>query len=241
MLKKLFIISLYLIVAFGAYAQQWSVNDLKGRWTHNNNSIGDLVFFNNDTAAFASTTGLINAYVKYTCELKKGVFKFKYTLELNRKNPNYLTAEIKFINDSIFLFKADGSIPANADTTTKKLNIYKKVKSEKPGTQLYLPTYHDLLGAWTLIFKGEKDYHIIFKDVDHAEFIDAANTTELTYKSDFTKQPITIDFYYTGTSKKMQAFLRFAGENVFHIEEFPDNNRGDHMTMFGHNMLFVKK
>ncbi len=60
----------------------------------------------------------------------------------------------------------------------------------------------------------------------------------LVYTADFNKQPVSLDFYYPGTQKTLQAFLVIMGTDNLRIEFFPNNDRGDHLTMFGHNTAF---
>ncbi len=225
-------------------AQQHTEKRLTGRWRSNhNNHIGDILFLSNDTAAFISPNGLLYGYITYNADFKRDMIRLKYTVDIHRKkNPYYMDAEIRFLNDSTFLYKSAGTIPGNADTSTKNLRVYKIVKFEKPGTQLRLPTCNDLKGQWSNFFKGEiKDDHIIFIDDHQVIFKRGIYIKELTYKVDFTKQPVTIDFYYTDSSQMLQAFLMFEEENMFRIEFFPKNDRGDHLMVFGHNMMYLKE
>jgi|GEM_PF-6202101 len=248
MLKKLIILLLFLVTASVTQAQLRSAKDLLGRWrtTYTSGKVSDIQFLTDSTGAFLSATGIIDGYIEYTADFKKDIIKFRLTLDIHRaKHRNYGNVEIKFLNDSTFLVKFGGSFPEKADTNTKKLFIYRKLNGIPAGTELRLPTYHDLIGRWSANSEKSKiDNHIVFIDENHLSVKLGDVTRELNYNVDFTKQPMPIDFYNQDNNKVLQGFLMFdsrlSGDDCLWIEFFPKNNRGDHFEMLGKNGLFKK-
>jgi hypothetical protein len=248
--KFMLIIFIFLIMAVAARAQQNNHKSLTGRWRrhYSNGKFGDMQFLTDSTGALLFPNGLLGAYIniKYEPGVKNGIIRLKYTIDIHRKSsPNYVDAEIKFVNDSTFLYRVRGSIPDNADTASKKIYVFKKVRLEQPGTQLHLPTYHDLIGDWTTYHKSKTTTHVTFIDENRVRFTLGDSIKELNYKVDFTKQPIPIDFYYEGHPKILPAFLMFIdvfdGTKGLWIEKFTRDNRGDHLMKLGQNALFIRK
>jgi hypothetical protein len=232
-----------------ARAQQDNYKRLTGRWRtrYSNGKFGDMQFLTDSTGALLFPSGLLCAYIniKYTPNTKPGIIKLKYTIDIHReKHRNFRDAKIKFLNDSTFLYGYRGSLADNADTNNKKVLVFKRVRFEKPGTQLRLPTYHDLIGDWTTYHKSKTTTRITFIDENRVRFTLGDFIKELNYKVDFTKQPIPIDFYYEGHPKILPAFLMFTimmdGKEVLWLETFTRNNRGDHLMKLGQNALFVR-
>jgi hypothetical protein len=239
MLKVIFFISLFCNAI--AYGQQQANYKFEGRFRPQPvNRACDLLFLTDSTAAFITPgSGLLYSYINYKMAFKDGIYNFRQTMEIHRKKPSYDYATINVLNDSTFLFSFSKT-PKSTDTATKGIYTYKKVKFEKLGTQLRLPTYADLIGDWTVWFRGLTDKHYIFLDEKNVRRIINGTTTWLTYKIDFSKQPITLDFYYKNSDRMEQAFLTFYGEKTIQIEFFPDNNRGDHIRFFGENVRLLR-
>ena len=248
MLKKSLTILLFLLTALATQAQRRSLKDLYGRWraTYPGGKSSDLQFLTDSTGAFLSATGVLSSYINYSADFKKDIIKLRYTIDINRKeHRNYADVDIKFLNDSTYLLKFAGAFPEHPDSSTKKLLIYRKLKSVKPGTELRYPTYHDLIFKWSAYFDNKPTKNkVIFTDESHVTFKVRGIVKEMNYKVDFTKQPIPIDFYLKEKPKTLQAFLivesRIYGEELLWIELYPKNNRGDHFQMLGHNGLFKK-
>jgi hypothetical protein len=251
MSKKTLLVATVLIMALATNAQRSVYKALAGRWRtrYASGNYCDMNFFSDSTGAMLYPNGLLSAYIniKYDPDIKNGLIKLKYTFDIHRKkNPNYVSAEIKFVNDSTFLYRADGTLPAHADTNNRKLLVYRKIKIEDPGTRLRLPNYYDLIGSWAPYHEKKKSgKRVIFIDKNHVRFKTGDTARELNYRVDFTKQPIPIDFfYYKDTSKALPAFLMFItvlkGEDVLRLELFPKKNRGDHLTLLGDNAVFVR-
>ncbi|MDB5124529.1 MAG: hypothetical protein JWP94_2658 [Mucilaginibacter sp.] len=247
--KFTLVIFIFLIITISAHAQQDNYKRLTGRWRahYSNGKFGDMQFLTDSTGALLFPNGLLIAYIniKYERSVKNGILRLKYTVDIHRKShPNYVDAEIKFVNDSIFLYRVRGSIPDNADTTSKKIYVFKKIRLEQPEAQLRFPDYRDLIGDWTTYHKAKTTTRITFIDENRVRFILGDSIKELNYKIDFTKQPIPIDFYYEGHPKTLPAFLMFIdlfdGTEGLWIEMFTRNNRGDHLMKLGQNALFVR-
>jgi hypothetical protein len=249
---KLYFLFLLITVAANTHAQQYSQKTLQGRWrTHfSTGNYSDMMFFTDSTGALLFPSGLLNAYlkIKYNPMVHDGVIKLKYTYDIHRKkNPNYGDAEIKFVNDSTFLYSVRGSLSAHPDTGNRKLLVYRKVKVEDPDSRLRLPNCYDLIGTWTFYHgKKKSGLRVVFIDKSHVWFKTGDTARQLNYRVDFSKQPIPIDFFSDkDTTKILPAFLMFVtvrdGDNVLRLELFPKKNRGDHLTMLGANALFIKE
>lgn len=241
-MKKLFLLFL-LLLTFNSYAQDGITANMTGRWQVNRkNYIGDMQFLGNGKIAFLSTEGMLFGYILYTVEIKDGIIKLKYTSDIDRKkNRQYQYSEMKFLNDSTMLY-AHHKLPADADTNTKNVGIYRKLKQQKPNTELRLPDYHDFKDTWVHPFKGEiVGKKIIFIDGENAIFQKDSVDEHITYKVDFTKQPSPIDFYHPQTGKTDQALIEFLTDNSFRIEWYPNNNRGDHFRALGQNNWYMRE
>jgi hypothetical protein len=247
MLKRLLIILLLTAMTLVTHAQSRSAKDLLGRWRtiYPGGKFSDLQFITDSTGAFLFATGLLSNYISYRADFKKDIIALQYTIDINRKkHRNFADVDVKFLNDSTFLMKFGGSFPEHPDSSTNKLLIYHKLKFIEPGTELRFQTSHDLAGKWSSYHNSKNPNKVVFTDDGHVVFKINGVERELNYNVDFTKQPIPIDFYSTGNSKVLQAFLifdsRIYGEELLWIELYPGNNRGDHFEMLGHNGLFKK-
>jgi hypothetical protein len=240
-MKKLFPLILLLFI-FKAYSQNNITANMHGRWrTIIKNDTTDMQFFESGKHAFISTEGVSFGYILYTTEVKEDIIKLKYTFDVDRKkNRNYAYAEMKFLNDSTLLY-AFGKLPANADTNTKSVKVYRKLRQQKPNTAFRQPNYHDFAGAWIYPFKGEiTGRRIVFIDSVNVMFQKNGIEEKATYKVDFTKQPAPIDFYHPTTGKTEQALIQFWTNN-FRIEWYHKGNRSDHFSMFGENNGYVRE
>jgi hypothetical protein len=241
MKKTLFTALLFVVLK--AYSQTDITANMTGRWEINRkNYKADMLFVNNGKIAFLSTEGMLFGYILYTWEVKDGVIKLKYTSDIDRKkHKQYQYCEMKFLNDSTMLHSYH-KIPAGADTNTKNVGIYRKLKQPKPNTALRLPNYHDFAGSWVSPFNGEiTGIRMIFVDEEHVIFRKDSIDEHLTYKIDFTKQPSPIDFYHPLIGKTEHAFLQFGTTHNFRLEWFYGNDRGDHFTALGNNMDYVRE
>lgn len=241
MTKKMLIILILLINAGVVSAQQYTAKDLIGRWQEARRKQTNVVFLTDSTGAWIMNDGLIHSKMNYTAKADKDIIELKFTTQINAKNPEYLHPQIKFINDSVFLIRMMWGMPKNADTTNKKVTVFVKVKKEVPGTAMRLPSYKDLLGQWVNIFKKDTTgAKLNFIDTNRVIKKTSASVTLMDYVVDFTKQPVTIDFYIRGQLVR-QSYLIFESPNDFRIEDFDPGKRKDHFTAFGRNYMYRRE
>ncbi|MFD2146005.1 hypothetical protein [Mucilaginibacter antarcticus] len=109
---------------------------------------GNVTFLTKSTGLWLSNDGFLYNKMNYSTNDRKDVIELKFTYEIDRKHPKYARFKIKFLNDSTFLMRYLWGIPKNADTSNKKVAVYKKIKKELPDTEMRYPTYKDILGVW---------------------------------------------------------------------------------------------
>jgi hypothetical protein len=247
-MKKILLIIFCLFYTVAASAQHYSINDLMGRWRTlkytphkwalSKYSVYDMVFISNTAAAYISPNGLLYDNINYIATTKDDMINLKFTMDIRSKRQRYGNLSIKFLNDSTFLLSAKSSDLIKVDTG--KIREFKKVKIELPGTEPRLPNYTDLIGEWGNFFKGKiTEGRIIFIDNTHVIFKGAEHTTEYTYKIDFARQPIGIDFY-SGSTINKHAILRFDKEDALFFKFSSGNVQPDRFTTFGLNYRYMK-
>ncbi|NNU34338.1 hypothetical protein HK413_09625 [Mucilaginibacter sp. S1162] len=132
-------------------------------------------------------------------------------------------------------------IPKDADSTNEKVSVFVKIKNPVPGTEMRLPTYKDLLGQWVLMFKNEpRSSKLEFVDSKHVIRKTSTTALELDYVADFTKQPITIDFYINNNLIN-QSYILFNSKDDIRLENFDPGKRKDHFTAFGQNYGYKRE
>jgi len=241
MTKKILITLFFIVNAAGVYAQQYTVKDLIGHWREARHKQANIYFLTDSTGVWVGNDGFLYNKMNYTAKANKDIIELSYTIQIDAKKPKYAHPYIKFLNDSTFLIRFGWSIPNNADTTNKKVAVFVKDKKEIPGAAIKLPTYKDLLGQWVLTFKNEpRESKLNFIDSNRVIKKTATSATLMDYVVDFTKQPITMDFYVGGKLIN-QTFWLFEGPNNALIEFFDPGKRKDHFTTFGKNYLYKRE
>jgi hypothetical protein len=240
MMKRLLITLIILINIGAVYAQQYTTKNLLGQWESTRNKDYNIVFLTDSTGAFLASDGFIYNRMNYSTKANKDVIEMKYTIDPTRKHPRYAHPQIKFLNDSIFLLRMMWGIPKNADTSNKKVAVYKRIK-ELPGTAMRLPNYKDILGVWGSKFKDTTKFQK-FTFADKSTVYIQTSTQgihKLRYTIDFTQQPITLDIY-DGDRVVKQGFVGFHGKDIIRVELFEKDKRGDHFTVFGPNAYLYR-
>jgi len=239
MRKSILFVVLYLSVV-NAFAQSYDAKNLLGWWQYNNKDFKDyFVFLSDSKAAYASADGRVHEYIKYTTELKNGIVKIKYIDDFEAKSPDKHMVYIKFLNDSTILYDKYGSMPAKADSATKHIAVYHKLKRGQPHPELRLSDYHDLVGYWVDVFdkKISKNF-ITFADSNHVIRHEGGRIDRMAYTIDFSKQPALIDLFNGKTATAEQGIIGFVNETTIRIEMFPLNKPRDHFTPFGQNRWY---
>ena len=232
---------LFVIFAFfclTGYGQELNTAALIGRWRcWEPNFKSDLVFINETQAQWASTNGLITNYMQYSLVSTKGRSNLRYTFDLNSQKKRYRKAGIQLLNDSVLLYKSESDIPRNADTTKKSIRVFRKISYRV--SDFHKPSYDNLIGTWKQYFKGSMvEAGVTFKDSSIAVLFNPAKTENFSYKVDFSRQPISVDFYNSET--KLPAFIGFMDDTNMRLELFPNQDRGDRFKVFGRNYSMKK-
>ncbi|MBC7398399.1 MAG: hypothetical protein H7289_00525 [Mucilaginibacter sp.] len=240
MAKRILIILILLVTTGAIYAQQYTSKNLLGRWESTRNKASNIVFLTDSTGAFLASDGFIYNRMNYSAKVNKDIVEFKYTVDPTRKHPRYAHPQIKFLNDSIFLFRMMWGIPKNADTSNKKVAVYKRIK-ELPGTEMRIPNSKDILGVWGSKFKDTTKFQKFTFADKNTVYIQTSTQGihKLRYTIDFTQQPITLDIY-DGNRVMKQGFIGFYGKDVIRVEFFEKDKRGDHFTVFGGNAFLYR-
>lgn len=240
MSKRIVTILILIGSATIACAQHYTPKNLLGRWESTRNKDANVVFLTDSTGAWLAADGFVSHMMKYSAKANKDVIEMKYTVDPTRKHPSYGHPQIKFLNDSIFLYRLMWGIPKNADTSNKKVIVFKRIK-ELPGTAMRLPNYKDILGVWGSKFKDTTKFQKFTFTDKNTVYIQtsAQGIHKLRYTMDFTQQPITIDIYDDDKILK-QGLLGFYGKDILDIEFFETGKRGDHFTTFGGNTFLYR-
>jgi hypothetical protein len=240
MIKKILIISLLILTGGITHAQQHAIKELFGRWgtRHANGEYGYMQFLTDSTIVYVTPHGFFRASMNYKYKMDNDVLILTYSSEINGFKHGSFHAYIKLLNDSTFLYKIRSSMSADADTNTKKVYVYRKVKIQAPDMVFRFPTFNNLLGKWK--GKYEKDGDFTFLDEHHVIHRQNGIDVPLIYKADFTKQPLMIDFYYAD-GKLLQALVSLENDNKLWIELFPKNNRHTHTVLFNPNTTYTQE
>jgi hypothetical protein len=236
MLKKLSLIVFLLANAAFANAQQFTAKDLIGRWQNARVKTGNIAFFTESTGAWLTNDGLLYNKMNYSTKARKDIIEWKFTIQPNRKHPSYVRFTLKFLNDSTLLMRYLWGVPKDADTSSKKVSVYTRIKKELPGTEMRYPDYKDLIGVWGSKLKDTTRFQK-FTFVDTSLVYTQTSTqglNKLRYVVDFKQQPIAVDMYYQNQLVK-QCFIAFYNKDAMRIEFFNPGKRPDHFTFFGGN------
>lgn len=238
MFKRAFLWVISTFFCLTGYGQDLRTIALVGRWRCSEpNFKSDLVFINENQAYWASVNGLITNRLQYSLVSKKGRSSIRYTFDLHSEKKRYRKAGIQQLNDSTLLYKSESDIPRNADTTKKRLLVFKKISYR--ASDFHKPSYSDLIGDWKHYFKGGmREGGLTFKDSVSAVLTNSMKTENFSYKVDFSRQPITVDFYNSETT--LPAFIGFMDDVNMRLELFPNQDRGDRFKVFGRNFWMKK-
>lgn len=119
------------------------------------------------------------------------------------------------------------------DTSDKKIEVYKKIKHELPGTEMRMHNFKDLLGLWKYSFKDTlNSWELNFVDDSTVYSKNGRqNSIRLRYVADFTKQPMLIDFYKHNELVD-EAIFYFYNKNIMSVEYSGHDKRRDHFKVF---------
>lgn len=235
MIKRILIALLIIVNSAALYAQQYSPKDLIGRWENTRHKTSNVVFLTDSTGAWLASDGFIYSKMNYSAKVNKDIIELKFTTDPTRKHPNYVRPYIKFINDSTIIMRAGWAIPKGADTSNKKVGVYKRIK-QLPGTEMREPTYKDILGVWVSKLKDTTRFQK-FTFVDKSIVYIQTSTQglhKLKYTIDFNQIPAALDIYDSDKVIK-ECFLAFYSKDIIRLEFFEKDKRGDHFTALGAN------
>jgi hypothetical protein len=238
------VITLSLIIAcIGAHAQTYTAKNLIGRWQANGAKNVNMVFTSDTTGAWLNENGLI--WMRFKYDTPKPVtagrpLNFHFIIDLDARRRRHTYSSIKFLNDSVFLIRLGWFMPKGTDTGNQKVMIYTKIKHPAISKAPRLPDYRDLTGRWTTYSKNSGiTSGLEFIDSTHIIRLVGDKRTMLTYKADFTKQPIIVDLY--NDSKIAEAFMALMSDNELMVETFAPGERPDHFTVFGQNTHLTRQ
>jgi hypothetical protein len=231
-MKTILVVLILLTNAVLVYAQQYTAKNLLGRWQNTRIKDNNVIFFDESAGAFLTADGMIKDKIKYTVKYDKDIIELKTTTELDSQKPRYFSYYYKLINDSVLISRAEKGIPKNADTSSKDVEVFKRIKHELPGTVVHRSTNKDLLGIWKYTGTYKINWEANFINDSTLQQINKREGTRiLKYVIDFNKQPITIDMY---KDKELveEGLLRFYNKNIIHIQYFYLGKRTDHIKNF---------
>jgi hypothetical protein len=155
-MKKLLFIVLTLL-SLKATAQQTPTDkSLPGRWerhfkayttkTEYKTYTTTIQFDGEGNMMFLSPGGMILSKAIYSYEVKNDLIRIKYTTDVEKQEKRkYLFFDIKVLNDSLLI--AHKKMQPDADTNTKGVSVYRKIKNTERVT-VRLPTNEDIRGKW---------------------------------------------------------------------------------------------
>jgi hypothetical protein len=236
MIKRILITLILVVSTAAVYAQQYTAKNLIGQWQETRRKQTNIVFNTDSTGMWLGADGFLYNKMTYSAKVNKDIIELKYTTQINRKNPSYFRPYIKFLNDSIFLIRLGWAIPKDADTTNKKVAVFKRIKKDFLVSNMRYPNYSDILGAWTSKLKDTTKFQrFTFVDTSTVYIqTSSQGMNKLKYIVDFKQQPITMDIY-NGNILIKQCFLEFYNKDSMRLEFFEKDKRGDHFTVFGGN------
>jgi hypothetical protein len=232
MFKKFSLIVFLLANVLVIKAQQFSAKNLIGRWQNTRIKDNNVVFFNESTGAFLISDGMIIDKINYKINADTDVIELKTTTQIESRKPRYVVYYYKMINDSVIMSRAGKPIPKNADTSSKEVNVFKRIKQELPGTAIHLPASKDLLGRWKYIGLSKIQWELNFiNDSTVYQTTKREGAKTLKYIIDFNKQPTTINMY-SGKELVEEGLLRFYNKDIIHIQYFYLGKLTDHIKNF---------
>jgi len=235
MIKKILLAILVLINSDVLYAQQYTAKDLIGRWENTRYKTSNVLFLTDSTGAWLAADGFTYSKMNYSAKVNKDIIELKFTTDPTRKHPNYVRPYIKFINDSTIIMRVGWAIPKDADTSNKKIAVFKRIK-QLPGTEMRNPTYKDILGVWVGKQKDTTKFQkftFVDKNIVYIQ-TSTQGLHKLKYTIDFNQTPAALDIY-DGDRVIKECFLGFYSKDIIRLEFFEKDKRGDHFTAFGAN------
>lgn len=247
-MKKLLFIVLGLLSIKATAQQTLTDKSLPGRWemhfkayttkTEYKTYTITIQFDGEGSMMFLSPGGMILSKAIYSYEVKNDVIKIKYTTDIEKKEKRkYLFFDMKVLNDSLLI--AHKKMQADADTNTKGVSAYRKIKNTER-LPVRLPNNKDLFGKWFSTARKSTSPVISFVDSSRVVFTKNGKDYEASYNIDFNRQPARVVFTALNTGKMFNALLKFVSESEINFQLFKEESNDNHFTTL-HKMYLERR
>lgn len=245
-MKKKILTTMLLMVAFLKFVgAQVLPEKLIGVWelpeTHGHKLC--LVFIDSKNCAYTATNGLV--LFNFTYKLAQGnqqlSLKNTFPYYIEKNDSSYQLIQLR--NDSTLLINTKNKGKRALSMEGKTVSVLRKMVNVQPENFVKRPTLSNLIGSWYSIIRKDTIIKVEFK-TNNVMAIKAykpqSRLNGTTYKADFEKQPMTLDFI-DKDENVIKTIFHFQGDSLLYLAGPKDKERRTHFTFFGDNMRLDKQ